>query len=348
MNLKSKLAAVLFVASLILASIACGSEASPTSAPIIKTATPETSSQGEPTKASETQPAETQEPKPTETAALTEIPQPTETYLGDIVVQSDYFISAVQVEDPATPGLLYQAEAGKRLVAVEIIVGNLSGTKLSVNPLNTTLLDSEGFTYQADLGARDGQISTLELGAGEKLRGWIAFQIPEAAQLASLKFATSLFGGEDLKVGLLPPPAGYTPLTADIARRAPQLAKLGDVVEVGGYSLSAVTVEDPAKPGLIYQPEKGTRLVAVEIVVGNVSGPELSVNPLYVVLVDSEGFLYEAELAGRDGQIDTVKINSGEKVKGWVAFQVPENATLESIKFAPLFSDLAIQTGLTQ
>ena len=51
-----------------------------------------------------------------------------------------------------------------------------------------------------------------------------------------------------------------------------ELPELGDA---GGSSLMAATVEDPAKPGVIFTPEKGKRLLAVEVVVGNVSGGEI-------------------------------------------------------------------------
>jgi len=332
--------------TVVLGSLACGSSTSPTSPAVIKTATPEASVGN--TQAPVAQATLTQAPQETSTTAPIETAAPTTTYLGDTVEQDGYFLSALTIEDPATPGLFYQAEAGKRLVAVEVVVGNISVSKLSVNPLSATLLDSEGFTYQAELGARDGQLATLDVNEGEKLRGWVAFKIPDAAKPATLKFSSSLFSGQGLQTGLATPPADYTALIVDTERKTPQLAKLGDAVEVGGYSLTAVTVEDPAKPGLIYQAKNGTRLVAVEIVVGNVSGEKLSVNPLYVILVDTEGFLYTAELAGRDGQINTIDLNSGEKVKGWVAFQVPDGTKLESIKFAPPFSDLVIQTGLTK
>ena len=90
-------------------------------------------------------------------------------------------------------------------------------------------------------------------------------------------------------------------------------------------------------------------MVAVEIVVGNVSGRTLSVNPLYAILVESNGFVYQPELAGQDGQLATVDLNAGEKAKGWVAFQVPEEATPASIKYlVEMFSNKFLQVGLAE
>jgi hypothetical protein len=129
----------------------------------------------------------------------------------------------------------------------------------------------------------------------------------------------------------------------------PQSLHLGDTVEQYGYSLSATAVEDPTTPGMFYKAKKGYKLVAVEIVVGNVSGETLSVSPLYTILVDSNGFVYELELVGRDGQLAAVHLNTGEKVKGWVAFEIPEDATPASIKYlVGTFSDKFLQVDLIE
>jgi hypothetical protein len=38
-------------------------------------------------------------------------------------------------------------------------------------------------------------------------------------------------------------------------------------------------------------------------------------------------------VGGRDGQLELMDLNPGEKVKGWVSFALPESATPASIKF---------------
>lgn len=128
---------------------------------------------------------------------------------------------------------------------------------------------------------------------------------------------------------------------------------LGDVFEQYGYSLSATAVEDPTTPskfyGMFHKSKEGCKLVAIEIVVGNVSSKTLSVNPLYATLVDSNRFVYQPELAGRDEQLATVYLNAGEKAKGWVAFEIPEDATPASIKYVvEMFSNRFLQVGLTE
>ena len=51
-----------------------------------------------------------------------------------------------------------------------------------------------------------------------------------------------------------------------------------------GYSLTALQVKDPAEPGILYVKEEGKRLIAVEIIVGNVSFPETDLETLYDTL----------------------------------------------------------------
>ena len=141
------------------------------------------------------------------------------------------------------------------------------------------------------------------------------------------------------------PPTAIPPTIAP----TPQLAKLGDVVEQDGYSLSAVAIEDPTQPSRLYKAEADKKLVAIEVVVGNVSGKKISVNPYNATLVDSDGFSYRPELGGRDDQIALVDLNPGERVKGWIAFKVPPEATPQSIKYEVSgFPDIVLQTGVTK
>ena len=122
---------------------------------------------------------------------------------------SGYTLAALGIADPAEPGFLYTAEAGKRLVAVEVLLSNNSGELLRVNPLYAELLDSDGFVYQAELGGSAEQIGVVELLPGEKVRGWIAFKAPDAATLKSLRYALDVFGAQTLQVELTAAPEGH-------------------------------------------------------------------------------------------------------------------------------------------
>lgn len=334
------------------ASLACGGS-TPTDTPAAPAAEMATvapqATQAPPSAVEPAVPTDTPLPTATPVPPATATPVP-ELYLGDAVSDHGYALTGVSVQDPATPGIFYTATSGKKLIAVEVVISNLSGETLSVNPLNATLVDTEGFTYQTELGGVDDQISTLEINPGERVRGLIAFEVPDNATAASIKYVVETFGSKLLQASLLPPPGDHAAIAEAPSTPASALPGLGNAVEDQGYSLSATAVEDPATPGILYQPREGYKLVAIEVVLGNVAGSEpLSVNPLYAYLVDDAGFVYAAELGGRDDQLATGELAVGEKVRGWVSFEVPDDATPASVKYSVgVFSGNYLQTGVTQ
>lgn len=339
MNCNSAKIPIVVAIAIMVTGLACGAS-SATQAPIVSTAT------------SDAQPAEVEEqtmaPQPPAEPPPTSA-RPAE-FMGDTAYRSGYSLTALRVEDPAKPGVLYQPSIGQRLVAVDVVVGNVSSDRLIVYPLNAVMIDQQGFTYQPELAGRDGQIAIVGAFPGERVRGWIAFEIPEAALVSSLRFTPGLlFSSEFIEVGLTQPPEGHQSVGDPWAPPSmAELPRLSDVVEQFGYSLSAISLEDPAPPSIIYNLKQGYKLVAVEIVVGNTSGDQITVNPLNAILVDAGGFLHAPKIEGRDGQIEVVDLTPGLKAKGWVAFMMPEDAVPTSIKYMvePL-SDIFLQAGLT-
>lgn len=149
-------------------------------------------------------PTYTPYPEPVEPAAPKAEPAPESVGLGEMLTQGDYTFGATQLEDPATkPGYFYEAEEGMRLVAVEIIVGNVSADEVSSNPLYSVLVDTEGFTYQPELAGVEGQIETLNLSPGEKSKGWVGFIIPNDAAPATIKYEFEMFPSLYLAVSLV-------------------------------------------------------------------------------------------------------------------------------------------------
>lgn len=293
-------------------------------------------------------PASTDAPPPTKVPTATH--EVRELHLGDVVELDGYALCAVSVADPATPGMFYTAETGKKLVGVELILANLTGETLSVNSLYATLLDADGFSYEAELGGIDGQIATITLSVGEKARGWVSFTVPQAASPAAVKYSLEVFGSKAIRASLVPGPDGYTPDQAALAVLPPvPVAGVGETAEEYGFTLSASGVENPTDPGMFYTKVAGYKAVAVEITVGNVSGESLSANALYTVLVDDQGYVYAPDLGGRDGQLDTLDLAPGEKAKGWVTFTIPEGATPTTVKYlVEVFSDKYLTVGLVR
>jgi hypothetical protein len=327
----------LFIIFAILTTIAlaCGSTTNSEQIIVVTATSVQSQIENTPTEKMEQSQIDTIEPtasfKPTETPRPTIIPA-----LGDVVEDFGYSLSAVTIEDPAsTPGYFYQPEDGKKLVAVEFIVGNLSGETIGTNVLYATLVDSEGFIHGADSGLVEGQIQLLDIIPGERVRGWAGFIVPEEAMPVSFKYAIRGSSSKVLQVGLYLPEIARENLPEPTNTPMPSLPKLGDVVENYSYILSAIKVEDPAtKPGYFYEQKEGNKLIAIEFIVGNSSGETFSSNVLYAVLVDTQGFSYGAESGIVDNQIELLDVNQGEKVRGWAGFIVPEGTTPAYFKYA--------------
>ena len=155
--------------TLVLAIIACSS-ATPTKAPA-------NSNEAAPTEKSQptaTTEVPTIEPSPTTVPTNPPTSTPEALYLGDTIIENGYALTALNVADPAKPGMFYSAKTGEKLVSIEIIVSDKSGDTLSVNPLNASLIDSDGYVYQLELAAVDDQLAATDISKGEQVRGWVA------------------------------------------------------------------------------------------------------------------------------------------------------------------------------
>lgn len=323
---------------LVIVAVACSSSS------------PKSETNGSPatTEAQAKEPLPETEDSPVPTA--NENPMP-DSYLGDAVSNYGYALTAISVEDPATPNKLSPVESGNKIIAVEVIISNLSGDMLHVDPIYATLVDNEGIVYKIEFPGVDYPIDTLDLNPGEKVKGRIAFQVPVNAVAESIKFNIDGRVSDYIQASLKPAPAGHVAVAEPPSTPGSPLPKLGEVVENYGYSLSAVDVQDPSTLTMLYYPQKpGYKLAAVQFVLGNVSASEaLEVNPLFANLIDNNGFVYEAELGGLEGQINSEDLNPGETAKGWVLYLIPENASPASLKYMTNnLEDSYLQTGLTK
>lgn len=315
---------------------------------------PDTGGSGAPAGPTPAGPAPTAKSTPTAAATPTiEAAAGEALFLGDAFQAAGYYLAGVQVADPAPAGRQYVPKVDRRLVAVEIVIGNLAGERLAVNALNAALFDRAGQSYAPLLAGVDGQLSTVNLFPGERVKGWVAFELPPGATPAGLRYTTALAGGEALQVGLAAAPAGHRPQAPDWpparpANPAGSLPGLGEIHELDGYSLRAAGLQDPAEAGMFYEPRAGERLVAVEVELGNGAGEKLNVNPLNALLVDRDGFVYPAVLAGHPGQLNPANLGRGQTATGWVTFSLPEGALPAGMKYvlSPSRWDQVLHVGL--
>jgi len=143
------------------------------------------------------------------------------------------------------------------------------------------------------------------------------------------------------------PPQGIAATESPLSTIQPP-TKLGEAAEQLGYSLLAIQIESQATTNFLGTPQAGYKTVAVEIILSNIAGEKpLNVFYTHANLVDTEGFVYEAKYGDRSEKLDMVDLGIGEKVKGWVEFVIPENATPAYLKYT-VEPDIVLMTGLTE
>ena len=132
-------------------------------------------------------------------------PQSKTENLGEWAEKDEVAMVAHAVEDPAKVNAeTYEPKPGTRLVAVEFEMGCLAGSH-QFGPQLTKLADSRGKAYDrvSNAMADHEDLAVTELHAGERLRGWLAFEVPEGAEPASLVYGFSGYVSvEMLQVGL--------------------------------------------------------------------------------------------------------------------------------------------------
>ncbi len=274
---------------------------------------------------------------------------PGDIHLGDVTEKGGYLLSALAVENPAPLPPDITLEAGKKLVAVQVVAGNRSGPRVNINILALSLQDEAGNSYPPSLGMHNDELGSMYLDPGEKLRGWAAYVVPQAAEPAGVTLSLELSAPPYFRIGIRPQPAGRSPSGTIFSRVRPQLAPVGTAVEGNGYALTVLSVEDPTTPGPLFPLLVGHKLLAAEVRIDNLSGAALLVSPLYFTLVDADGFVYAPAIRARDGEIATIELAAWQNAQGWVAFLVPDGTSLESLKVVPSeVSDFVLQSGLAK
>ncbi len=104
-------------------------------------------------------------------------------------------------------------------------------------------------------------------------------------------------------------------------------------------------VQDPYAGSLTTPPEpvEGMRYVGFDVEVVNGSDQPLSFAGTGVYLRDAEGFSYRSgTVGGREPALSGRTMPAGERARGWVWFEVPEDATLTEILLVPTAPELRV------
>ena len=100
-----------------------------------------------------------------------------------------------EVMDPAPAGI-FGVDTGKRLVALDITQLGMSDGGDPYNAFYFAVQDADGYVYSTGLADADVEprLGSGELAAGQIIRGWVTFELPESARLVSVLVESEVFG----------------------------------------------------------------------------------------------------------------------------------------------------------
>lgn len=77
--------------------------------------------------------------------------------------------------------IVNSVERSGGLVAIDVTLQNNGAEDVNYNPLNFRVRDDEGFEYDTALGAVEQQLGSGDLLVGDRVRGFVGFEVPEDA-----------------------------------------------------------------------------------------------------------------------------------------------------------------------
>lgn len=178
-----------------------------------------------------------------------------------------------------------------------------------------------------------------------------------AAALGALTLAACDTGSTvvDKPKGEAAAPADSGKATEKEKSDAPEVAKVGDTLTLEGFEegskldVTVVKVADPAKSADEFmQPASGKRFVGVQFQLVNTGEAAYSDSPSNGAQVaDSEGQQFAAtfgDITAGPSMASSLKLKPGAKGLGWIVFEVPEAAKVDTVQFT-MDSGFADKTG---
>ena len=114
------------------------------------------------------------------------------------------------------------------------------------------------------------------------------------------------------------------------------VAKVGDTTETGGSKYVVNEVRDPVtSTNQFSKPADGMRWIAIDVTQEATKEGD-SFNPFYFSVQDDKAFVYQrGGLGGPSPSLSSGTLALGQKVRGWVTFEIPVGAKIISIMTQP-------------
>lgn len=130
------------------------------------------------------------------------------------------------------------------------------------------------------------------------------------------------------------PPA--KPTDAPKPTAAPTIAKVGERAESAGLALTVSKVERKKDLDVISKAKAGNVFVVADVLIENTAKDKAPYNTLYFKVKSGDGYEYNAAITALPNQLKSGDLTTGDKVRGIVAFEVPEGAKGLVVSYEPL------------
>jgi len=123
--------------------------------------------------------------------------------IGEVITVSNKIEFSVEKAMVWTPNNEFiKPEDGNFFLTFLIYIKNIGNGSEDYNLLYCSLKDSEGYTFSPTGGGPNPVLSAGDLSSGEKVRGYVTFEVPRSAKGGYFIYLLSLWGKDKIVVKL--------------------------------------------------------------------------------------------------------------------------------------------------
>lgn len=250
--------------------------------------------------------------------------------VGDIIQINDTILVVLGWDQPPG-GDLNPPDEGKKYLVVDLIIANQGEKSFNSSPVfQMSLKAPSGQKYnlngKANLASGSNQPNG-EVNPGEVIRGKVGFHVPEEQSNFLFVYEANLIGLGEVSVNLGPVPVAMDPPEDLDLGHTQDVHQLGDLVQISDLTIQILEVSYPAGTEII-KPKEGFQFVAVDVQVENQGSSIQEITSLVqMYLKDETGQKYTFHLGAQsllDSGLPDDELQPGERVRGQIGFQVPE------------------------
>jgi hypothetical protein len=252
--------------------------------------------------------------------------------VGDIISINNTILVVLGWDNP--PGGDFNPPAeGKKYLAVDVLLANQGDNSFNISPVfQMTLKDLSGQKYNVNGKANLASGSNTpngEINPGEIIRGKVGFHIPEDQSHFIFVFEANLWGLGEVSVDLGSTPVAMEPPDDLNLAHTQQVYQIGDLIEISDLAIQVLQVTYPAGNDFV-KPREDFKFVAVDVQVENMGESTQEISSIVQMYIkDSTGQKYTFHLGAQsiiDSGLPDDELQPGERIRGQIGFQVPENA----------------------